>query len=170
VNRSSATPSLIEALASEAQYFVDCVINNRIPVNDGVSGLRVVKMPEAIDLSMSGRGRMVYCKPGEPHRSVTKPDSTYNRQRHSYLNWPHRSRPTTITSGCLISGGIYWIYARWIHSSNLPLAGSPGHGALERPDVHEQPQQRAQIVISAPRWFLRNQGNRPQIDKGIGRK
>jgi hypothetical protein len=51
-----------EALAREAQYFVDCVLNNQAAINDGLSGLRVVQMLEAVDRSMSKRGEMVYCK------------------------------------------------------------------------------------------------------------
>jgi predicted dehydrogenase len=53
----------LEALAREAQYFVDCVINSRTPINDGMSGLRVVQMLEAIDRSMATRGGVVSCAP-----------------------------------------------------------------------------------------------------------
>jgi predicted dehydrogenase len=54
----------VEALALEAQYFVDCVFNNETPMNDGHAGLRVVQMLEAIDESMSQKGKMVYCNGG----------------------------------------------------------------------------------------------------------
>ena len=53
----------VEALTRETQYFVDCIINNHTPINDGLSGLRVVQMLEAVDQSMAKRGGMVYCKP-----------------------------------------------------------------------------------------------------------
>lgn len=53
----------VEALTLEAQYFVDCVLNDQTPFNDGHAGLRVVKMLEAIDESMSQKGKMVYCSP-----------------------------------------------------------------------------------------------------------
>ena len=67
----------VEALATEAQYFVDCVMNSRAPINDGVSGLRVVQMLEAIDRSMSSRGGMVYCNPvARRVKSAPNPIST----------------------------------------------------------------------------------------------
>lgn len=49
----------IEALKMEAQYFVDCVNKNETPVNDGLSGLRVVKMLEASNLSMKEKGKLI---------------------------------------------------------------------------------------------------------------
>lgn len=48
-----------EALKLEATHFVDCVVNNRIPLNDGASGLRVVRLLEAADDSLRNRGRLV---------------------------------------------------------------------------------------------------------------
>jgi predicted dehydrogenase len=51
----------VEALAHETQYFVNCVLNDETPFNDGNAGLRVVQMLEAIDDSMSHKGKMVYC-------------------------------------------------------------------------------------------------------------
>jgi predicted dehydrogenase len=53
----------VEALAREAQYFVNCILNNETPFNDGRAGLRVVQMLETIDRSMSRKGEMVYCDP-----------------------------------------------------------------------------------------------------------
>ncbi len=58
----------VEALALETQYFVDCVLRGETPFNDGSAGLRVVQMLEAIDQSMSNKGKMIYCSP-----SVVKP-------------------------------------------------------------------------------------------------
>jgi predicted dehydrogenase len=48
-----------EALKVELQYFADCVVNDRTPLNDGAAGLRVVRLLEAIDQSLTDRGRMV---------------------------------------------------------------------------------------------------------------
>jgi predicted dehydrogenase len=70
----------VEALATETQYFVDCVMNSQTPINDGVSGLRVVRMLEAIDRSMSKHGSMVYCKPVASHENLMKTAiDTYSR-------------------------------------------------------------------------------------------
>jgi predicted dehydrogenase len=49
-----------EALKVELQYFADCIVNDRTPLNDGVAGLRVVRLLEAIDQSLTDRGRMVH--------------------------------------------------------------------------------------------------------------
>ena len=43
----------------EAEYFVDCVENNKTPMNDGQAGLRVVKMLEAANASIKDKGRLV---------------------------------------------------------------------------------------------------------------
>jgi len=48
-----------EALRVELKYFVDCVTMNETPVNDGVAGLRVVRLLEAADRSLRERGRTV---------------------------------------------------------------------------------------------------------------
>lgn len=48
-----------EALKLEAEYFVDCVVNNKNPMNDGLSGLRVVRILEAANKSLKKRGEMV---------------------------------------------------------------------------------------------------------------
>lgn len=49
-----------EALARETEYFVDCVANNKRPFNDGCAGLRVVKILEAADRSLKGRGTPIH--------------------------------------------------------------------------------------------------------------
>ena len=49
----------IEALKMEAEYFVDCIENSKTPINDGLSGLRVVKMLEATTESMKDKGRLI---------------------------------------------------------------------------------------------------------------
>jgi predicted dehydrogenase len=48
-----------EALATEAKYFLDCIQNRRTPLNDGMAGLRVVKLLEAADKSLRNRGQAV---------------------------------------------------------------------------------------------------------------
>ena len=48
-----------EALRSETKYFVECVSNNERPFNDGVAGLRVVRMLEAADKSLKDRGKPI---------------------------------------------------------------------------------------------------------------
>jgi predicted dehydrogenase len=49
----------VEALKVEAAYFVDCIVNNKTPFNDGVAGLHVVRMLEAADLSLQQKGKLV---------------------------------------------------------------------------------------------------------------
>jgi predicted dehydrogenase len=50
----------IEALSHELAYFVDCVVHDKVPFNDGAAGLRVVKMLEAATESLRKRGALVY--------------------------------------------------------------------------------------------------------------
>ena len=49
----------IEALKLETEYFVDCLKNNKIPINDGKAGLRVVKILEASDISLKNGGKEI---------------------------------------------------------------------------------------------------------------
>jgi predicted dehydrogenase len=49
-----------EALHRELAYFVDCVSSGQAPHNDGLAGLRVVKMLEAATESLHKRGALVY--------------------------------------------------------------------------------------------------------------
>ena len=49
----------IEALRAEAAYFVQCINENKKPFNDGVAGLRVVKILEAAEKSVRNRGQVV---------------------------------------------------------------------------------------------------------------
>lgn len=49
----------VEALRHELMYFIDCISNNRQPLNDGASGLRVVKILEAATKSLRKRGALV---------------------------------------------------------------------------------------------------------------
>jgi predicted dehydrogenase len=50
----------LEALKLEAQYFVDCILNNQTPFNDARAGRRVVRILEAVDRSLSNKGGIVY--------------------------------------------------------------------------------------------------------------
>ncbi len=49
-----------EALRSELSYFVNCITSGEKPFNDGEAGLRVVKMLEAAETSLKGKGKAVY--------------------------------------------------------------------------------------------------------------
>lgn len=48
-----------EALKVELSDFVDCLLKNQTPSNDGMAGLRVVKMLEAADQSLKQRGQLI---------------------------------------------------------------------------------------------------------------
>lgn len=48
-----------EALSAELSYFMDCITGGDTPFNDGVAGLRVVRMLEAADRSLAERGEVV---------------------------------------------------------------------------------------------------------------
>ncbi len=49
-----------EALRTEAKYFIECINSGLTPLNDGVAGLRIVRMIEAIATSLKGGGEIVY--------------------------------------------------------------------------------------------------------------
>jgi predicted dehydrogenase len=48
-----------EALRVEAKYFIDCILHNKKPVNDGEAGRRIVQLLAAADRSLKKRGRIV---------------------------------------------------------------------------------------------------------------
>lgn len=50
----------VEALRLELSYFVDCIMNNESPSNDGAAGLRVVNMLQAATESLRQRGALVH--------------------------------------------------------------------------------------------------------------
>jgi len=56
----------VEALRLELGYFVECVTQNKTPFNDGLAGLRVVKMLEAANESLRNRGAAVQLEPQLP--------------------------------------------------------------------------------------------------------
>jgi predicted dehydrogenase len=49
----------LEALRVEASYFVDCILNDQKPFNDGVAGLQVVRALEAADQSLQKKGKII---------------------------------------------------------------------------------------------------------------
>ncbi len=49
----------IEALHAETAYFVKCIDENKKPFNDGVAGLRVVRILEAAEKSVRNRGEAI---------------------------------------------------------------------------------------------------------------
>jgi predicted dehydrogenase len=48
-----------EALKLELGYFIDCVLEDRQPSNDGEAGLRIVQLLEATERSLKARGQIV---------------------------------------------------------------------------------------------------------------
>ncbi len=48
-----------EALRVESEYFVDCIQDDKTPINDGHAGLRVVRILDACNESLKNNGRMV---------------------------------------------------------------------------------------------------------------
>jgi predicted dehydrogenase len=48
-----------EALRTETAYFAKCVVEGTRPINDGVSGYRVVRLLESANESLKNRGRLV---------------------------------------------------------------------------------------------------------------
>ena len=51
--------STSEALRVESEHFVDCIVNGKIPMTNGLHGLRVVQVIEAATRSMNEHGRSV---------------------------------------------------------------------------------------------------------------
>jgi predicted dehydrogenase len=49
----------VEALENELKCFVDCILEDKEPHNNGTAGLKVVKMLEAADRSLKRRGEVV---------------------------------------------------------------------------------------------------------------
>jgi predicted dehydrogenase len=50
----------VEALKAELAYFVKCIASGETPFNDGMAGLRVVRMLEAAEESLQHKGEAVY--------------------------------------------------------------------------------------------------------------
>jgi predicted dehydrogenase len=49
----------VEALTEETAYFLQCIMENKKPFNDGVNGLRIVRILEAVNKSIRNRGEAV---------------------------------------------------------------------------------------------------------------
>jgi predicted dehydrogenase len=49
----------VEALRAETGYFLKCIEGNSTPFNDGIAGLRVVRILEAADRSVRNRGEAI---------------------------------------------------------------------------------------------------------------
>jgi len=47
-----------EALKVELSYFIDCILNDKEPINDGAAGLGIVRLLEAADESLKSRGKL----------------------------------------------------------------------------------------------------------------
>jgi predicted dehydrogenase len=48
-----------EALSLELDYFAECIVKSRSPINDGTAGLRVVRLLEAVEESLRYRGQAI---------------------------------------------------------------------------------------------------------------
>jgi predicted dehydrogenase len=48
-----------EALKIEAKYFIDCILNDKKPFNDGRAALRIVRWLQAADRSLKNKGGLV---------------------------------------------------------------------------------------------------------------
>jgi predicted dehydrogenase len=63
----------VEALRLELEYFVECIKKNEKPFNDGYAGLKVVRMLEAANQSLTNRGSLVYLDRTDRSRSNVMP-------------------------------------------------------------------------------------------------
>jgi predicted dehydrogenase len=52
----------VEPLEKVCQHFIDCIVNKQQPLSDGLSGWRVAKILEAINLSLKNNGKKVLIK------------------------------------------------------------------------------------------------------------
>ena len=48
-----------EALSLAAQHFIDCIKNDKKPITDGTSGLNVVRILEASEISIKNQGKLI---------------------------------------------------------------------------------------------------------------
>ena len=54
----------VEALKTEVAHFVSCIKDATLPLTDGASGLRIVRLVEAASASMAERGRLIELESG----------------------------------------------------------------------------------------------------------
>jgi predicted dehydrogenase len=59
-----------EALRLGGDHFIDCIVNKKTPLTDGLLGLRVVELIEAATSSMRGRGETVYIQKSEKQEKI----------------------------------------------------------------------------------------------------
>ena len=52
----------VEPLKSEVMHFIECVHNGTQPLTDGENGLSVVRIMEAVNVSVQKNGTPVYLK------------------------------------------------------------------------------------------------------------
>ena len=50
---------ITEALRTEAEHFIDCIIKKKRPISDGQQGLRVVRLLEAAEKSLKNNSKTV---------------------------------------------------------------------------------------------------------------
>lgn len=62
-----------EALKVELSYFLKCIHENLTPVNDGMAGLRVVKILDAADKSLKSRGEAISLPAAMPTMAANLP-------------------------------------------------------------------------------------------------
>ena len=62
-----------EALAKELAYFYDCIVDGKVPINDGVAGWQVVRMIEAASRSLQLRGEAISLTPTGIRSGETSP-------------------------------------------------------------------------------------------------
>lgn len=58
-NMISPKISQTEALSIATEHFIDCIINDKTPLTDGVSGLNVVRILEASTTSIKNQGKLI---------------------------------------------------------------------------------------------------------------
>lgn len=51
-----------EALKLQSEYFIDCITNNKTPLNDGHAGLRILRILEASDKSLKNSNKIIKLK------------------------------------------------------------------------------------------------------------
>jgi predicted dehydrogenase len=69
-----------EALKLECEHFVKCIEENLVPLNNGYTGLEVVRMLEACDRSLKNDGRLVEIGSlGEPRTLFVRQDDEGRR-------------------------------------------------------------------------------------------
>ena len=71
----------VEALTRELTYFVDCIVKDETPINDGEAGLRVVRMLEAASASLKQRGHLMSLGPTSSRRPGETGQANHDHRR-----------------------------------------------------------------------------------------